>query len=404
MSFLRAARAALAGQSRLRRILAATAVVIILLLAGLSLSCGSSSVSTGPDHSAYVTLPMHGSVALLHIEGATGAITMGAQTPLGVGTTPTGLALLPSKKFLYAVNSLGNSISIFTVNTDATLSLTGTAILEGGSGPDAAVIDPSGQYLLVTNNFTDDISVFSIDSDSGVLSPVGSPVPANSYPSEIVFTHSGKFVYVTNPGIGMVTGFSFCPPQLASEPQCSAATSVLSPVPNSPVYSGAGAFGLAVDGSDSFLYVANPSANNPLAPTTVGNISGFNIDPGTGALTPLLGSPFTATNGTGPTAITVDPSGTFVYATTTGSSFSIWCFAITPTNGQLVLATNSPFNLNAGALFALIDPSGNYFYIGSEAGTGIVGYTYNPSTGALTAITGSPFSTGVAPGKMVFSE
>jgi 6-phosphogluconolactonase (cycloisomerase 2 family) len=372
--------------------LAVVAGIIILLLAGFSLSCGNSSTSTGLGHSAYVTLPKTGSVALLHIDGATGAIKLGAETPQDVGTTPTGLALLPSKKFLYAVNSFGDTISIFAVNLDGTLSLTGTAILEGGSGPDAAVIDPSGQYLLITNNFTNDISVFSIDSQSGVLSQVGSPVLANSDPSEIVFTHSGKFVYVTNPGIGMVSGFSF-------------SNGVLTQVPNSPVFSGAGAFGLAVDGSDSFLYVANPSAINPPPfSTTIGNISGFNIDPGTGALTTIPGSPFTATAGTYPTVLAVDPTGRFVYATTTGSSNSIWCFTITATNGQLIAAANSPFSLNAGALFALFDPSGNYLYIGTQAGNGVSVYTYNPSTGEPTAIKGSPFSTGTAPGKMVLSE
>jgi 6-phosphogluconolactonase len=409
MRFPRAAGAARAGQSGLRRIFAATAIVIILLLAGLSLSCGSnSSLSlTGPDHNAYITLPKNGSVALLHIEGATGVITIGYETPQVVGTTPTGLALLPSKKFLYVVNSdaISNSISIFNVAPDGVLTLSSTPTPVGGSGPDAAVIDPSGSYLLVTNNFTNNVSVFSIDPGSGALSMVGLPVPANSDPSEILFTHSGKFVYVTNPSIGMVSAFSFCPPQQASEPQCSAANGILSPVSGSPFPSGLGAYGLAVDAGDQFLYVANPSASNPPPySTTIGNISGFSIDPGTGALTTILGSPFTATNGSGPTAITVDPSGTFVYAVTTGSSFSIWCFTINPTNGQLVAVTSSPFSLTAGALFALIDPSGNYFYIGSQLGNGIAGYTYNPSTGVPTAIAGSPFSTATAPGKMVLSE
>jgi 6-phosphogluconolactonase (cycloisomerase 2 family) len=246
--------------------------------------------------------------------------------------------------------------------------------------------------LLVTNNFTNNISVFSIDPNSGALSQVGSPVFANSDPSQILFTHSGEYVYVTNPDIGMVTGFSF-------------SNGVLTPVPNSPVISGQGAYGLAVDTSDQFLYVANPSATNlPPYTTTVGNISGFSIDPGSGELTPILGSPFTAINGSGPTAITVDPSGTFVYAVTTGSSFAIWCFTIDPTNGQLVAAADSPFSLAGGALFALIDPSGNYFYIGTQSGNGIEGYTYNPSTGKPSAIAGSPFSTGTAPGMMVLSE
>ncbi len=410
MSFLRAAHAALAGQSGLRRTLPAALTVMILVPAGLFLSCSSSVNRVGPSHNAYVTLPTKGSVALLHIDGATGTITMGAQTPQVLDTTPTALVLLPSKKFLYAVNSFGNSISIFNVNPDGTLGLSGTPI-PAGTSPNAAVIDPSGKYLLVTNSALEGyVSVFSVDPGSGALAPVGSPVPANAYPSDIVFTHSGKFVYVTNPGEGAITAFAFCPPQLSSEPQCSTANGLLnqlpiSPFPSLPGSGGAGgALGLAVDASDSFLYVANPSASNPLV-LTVGNVSGFTIDPGTGALTPILGSPFTASDGSGPTAITVDPSGRFVFAVTTGSSDSIWCFTITSTNGQngqLVAATGSPFSVAAGDVFALIDPTGNYFYIGGQ--TGVNGYTYDPATGSPTAIPGSPFSTGVAPGGMVLSE
>jgi 6-phosphogluconolactonase len=312
--------------------------------------------------------------------------------------------LLPSKKFLYAVNSFADSISIFNVASDGTLTLSGTPT-PAGFGPDAAVIDPSGKYLLVTNNLGNNVSVYSIDSSTGALSEAaGSPFPANANPAEILITPSGKFVYVTNPGIGMVTAFTFSNGVLTQVPATPA-------VPGSPYFSGKGAFGLAVDGSERFLYVANPLASNPPPfSSTIGNISGFNIDSATGALTPITGSPFTSTvgAGTGPSALTVDPSGRFVYAVTEGSSFAIWCFAITPTNGptngQLVAVTNSPFSLAAGGLFALIDPSGNFLYIGSQTGNGIEGYTYNPSTGAPTVITGSPFSTGTAPGKMVLSE
>lgn len=392
MSFQRAARAALAGQSRIPRIL----VAVVVVLAGLSLSCGNSSHKTsgGRNHNAYVTLPSRGSVLLLHINGATGAITAGAETPQLQNTSPTGLALLPSKagkQFLYAINSSSHadSISIFSVASDGSLSLSGTPT-PAGPGPTNAVIDPSGKYLLVTNVFGNSVSVFSIDTGTGALSPVGTPVPANADPTEILITPSGKFVYVSNPQVGTVTVFSF-----------SSSNGVLTEV--SSVFSGAGASGLAVDGSERFLYVANPSAPNPLQ-TNTGNISAFNIDPGTGALTKVLGSPFSATVGSGPTAITVDPSGRYVYATTSGSSFSIWCFAITSTNGQLTQVTSSPFSLTAGVLFAVIDPIGNYFYIGNESGGNIAGYTYNPSTGAPTAISGSPFSTTVATGKMVLSE
>lgn len=393
MSFLRAARAALASQSRFLRMLVAATVVV---LAAFSLSCGTNMHvnPNGPSHTAYVTLPGKGTVLQLHINNGTGVITIGSETPQLQNSSPSGLALLPSKKFLYVVNSRANSISIFSVAGDGTLALTGSPTPEGGSAPQAAVIDPSGKYLLVTNNLGDansdgSISIFSIDAGSGALTQVGSPIPANPNPAQILFTHSGKFVYVTNPGIGMVTGFTF-------------SNGVLTPVPNTPVFSGAQASGLAVDGSDKFLYVANPAANNP-GLATIGNISGFNIDQNTGALTSILGSPFVSTLGTGPSALTLDPSGRFLYAVTPGSSYSIWCFQITPGTGQLSAVTNSPFSLTSGGQFALFDPSGNYFYIGNQPGGNVVGYTYNSSTGVLTTISGSPFATG-APGAMVLSE
>jgi len=410
MSFLRAADAARAGQAGLRRTNAALTVVIILVLAGLLLSCGNSNQTSAPGHLAYVTLTGQGSVLLMEVDGATGVVTAGGKTPPVENASFNGLALTPSRQFLYAVNSREDAISIFSVAQDGTLTLSGAPV-QAGNGADEAVIDPTGEYLLVTNTLGSgpsggDISVYSITAGTGVLTEVaGSPFDANEGPTQILFTHSGEFVYAVNPGLGMVSGFVFCPPQRASQPQCSNATGVLTPAPDSPVFSGDGAAALAVDGSDQFLYVVNPQASNPPPySSTVGNVSAFNIDSSTGALSPILGSPFTSTAGVGPAAIAVDPSGRFVYAVSPGSSNSIWCFAITPTNGVLQEVANSPFSLAAGGQFALFDTTGNYFYIGSESGAAIEGYTYNSSTGKPAAITGSPFSTGTAPGEIVISE
>ncbi len=411
MSFLKAANAARAGQAGLRRITAALTVVIILFLAALLLSCGNgSSTTSAPGHQAYVTLTGQGSVLLLGINGATGAITAGGKTPPVENASFNGLALTPSKQFLYAVNSREDSVSIFSVAVDGSLIL-GGAPVEAGNGANEAVVDPTGGYLLVTNTIGSgpsggDISVYSIAAGTGVLAEVaGSPFDANQGPTQILFSHSGEFVYAVNPSLGMVSGFVFCPPQRASQPQCSGATAVLSPVPLSPVFSGDGASALVVDGSDQFLYVVNPQANNPPPyQSTVGNISAFKIDSNTGALSPILGSPFTSTAGISPAAIAVDPSSRFVYAAGPGSSNSIWCFAITPTNGALQEVTGSPFSLSSGGQFALFDTTGNFLYIGDESGAAIDGYTYDPATGKPTVIAGSPFSTGTAPGQIVISE
>src|SRR5271170_3884713 len=113
MRFRRAARAVLTGQSCSIQIL-----VAVVILAGLTLSCGTNEQSSplpGPNHYAYMTLPSTGSVLQVQINGATGAITVIAQTPQVQGSSPLGLALTPSGKFLYAVNSRANTISIFNV-------------------------------------------------------------------------------------------------------------------------------------------------------------------------------------------------------------------------------------------------------------------------------------------------
>ena len=390
MSFLRAAHAALVCKKSLP---GTSAVIAVVLLAAFLLSCsGNKPVPAfGQHQNVYVTLPGQGSVLLMQINSITGEITNIAQTPQVAGTSPNGIALL--NKFLYVANSQGNTISLFNIASDGTLSQNSSPT-QAGSGPHAVVVDPSGKYLLVTNSFSHDVSVFSIDSGSGALTEVaGSPFYANTDPSEILIPPSGDLVYVSNPGVGTVTAFTF-----------SSSTGALAPVPGSPYYSGAGASGLAVDSTGTHLYVANSTAlNNP--PTSVGNISGFNINQTQGAtygtLSPITGSPFTAIAGNGPTALVFAANGNFLFATTAGANYSVWAFSI-GSNGTLTPTINSPFSVTAGNLFALIDSAGGFFYIGSPAG--IQGYTYDQNTGQPTVINHSPFSTnGTSPGRMVIA-
>jgi len=394
MSFPRAARPVLVGPKHLRPMLAAIAV---LCLAGQFISCSGNGKlpNTGTGNTAYLTLPNQGGLLTLHIDGATGAVAVTGSTPGPDGTTPYGLALAPKKNFLYVANSQSNNISTFNIASDGTLSLNATTS-DGGSGPYEALIDPSGQYLLVTNSgLPGSVSVFSIDSSSGALTAVaGSPFYANDSPNEIVMPPAGNFVYVSNPSSGMVTGFTF-----------DAGTGVLAPVPGSPFFSGGGASALAIDNSGQFLYVANTSASNP-GSDVIGNISGFSIN-ANGGLQSISGSPFTPSIGSGPSTLVAVPNSSFLYATTPGSSYSIWAFEINSSNGQLTVANQSPFSQTAGGQFALIDTNGNYFFIGSEESKEIAAYTYDTNTGQPTAVLNSPFPVELVvgqplvPGKMV---
>jgi hypothetical protein len=44
-----------------------------------------------------------------------------------------------------------------------------------------------------------------------------------------------------------------------------------------------------------------------------------------------------------------------------------------------------------------VDPTGKFVYLASEYSNDVSGYTINPTTGALTAISGSPFAAGRFP-------
>ncbi len=399
MSFRRAARPVLVGPRSLRPMLAAIAV---LCLAGQFISCSGNGKlpTTGTGNTAYLTLPNAGSILQLHIDGATGAVAVQGSTTEYRGTTPYGLALAPKKNFLYVANSQSNNISTFSIAGDGSLSLVCVAppvcgTSDGATGPYAALIDPTGQYLLVTNSgLPGSVSVFSIDSSTGALTAVsGSPFYANDSPSEIVMPPAGNLVYVSNPSSGMVTGFTF-----------DAATGALTEVAGSPFFSGAGAIALAIDNSGQFLYVANTSATNSNS-DVIGNISGFSIN-ANGGLQIIAGSPFAPEIGSGPSTLVAVPNSSFLYATTPGSSYSIWAFEINSSNGQLTVPSQSPFSQTAGGQFALIDTNGSYFFIGNEESDEIAAYTYDSNTGQPTAVLNSPFSISISgqaqvPGKMV---
>ena len=377
MSFQRAARAALAAGSRAYwTLLAAT-----LVLASLSASCGDSHSGSSASHNAYVTLPNKGAVALLHIKDSTGVMTLGTETPTVLGTIPKGLALDPGKKFLYVGNSAANSVSIFSVAGDGTLTLTGDAT-SVGSGPQTLAIDASGKYLLITNTFDNNVSVFSLNSGSGAITLLNS-YPAVPGPTDMVISPSSNYVYIANPSAtgGLITAYSL-----------DSATGNLTPIPGSPFVSGQGVAGMAIDSGSRYLYAANK---------VDGTVSAFTINPANGSLAKIVGSPYSlVTTGTpAPQALAIDPSGAFLYVANQGTN-NVSAFTITNGTGQLTAITGSPFSVGTAPVFILAEPAGTYLYVANQTSTNVTGFTYDSTTGKLTTITGSPFTVGSAPASL----
>lgn len=158
----------------------------------------------------------------------------------------------------------------------------------------------------------------------------------------------------------------------------------LTQVPGSPFAGEPDAFAITVDPSGRFLYVAN-------ANSTSNNISGYTINSSTGVLTPISGSPFQAGNDT--RAIAIDATGKFLYSANATSN-DVSAYTINATTGVLTQVTGSPFALPSGAQVPqsiAIDSSSKFVFVGDTASPDVCAFTINSATGALTVVTGSPF-------------
>jgi hypothetical protein len=160
-------------------------------------------------------------------------------------------------------------------------------------------------------------------------------------------------------------------------------TGALTAIAGSPFAAGSFPRWVAVDPSGKFVYVVNEGDKN---------VSGYTIDPSTGALTAIAGSSFTT--GGDPRSMAVDPSGKFAYV----ADFigNVLGYTIDPSTGALTTIAGSPFAAGQGPQSVAVDPSGKFAYV-ANLGGGVSGYTIGPTTGALTPIAGSPFAAGNGP-------
>ena len=83
----------------------------------------------------------------------------------------------PSGKFLYGSNRGHNTIAVFSISPQGTLTLVDN-VTRKGKTPRNFGIDPTGSYLLALNQGSNNVVVFRIDKKTGKLSPTGQTVEA----------------------------------------------------------------------------------------------------------------------------------------------------------------------------------------------------------------------------------
>lgn len=299
------------------------------------------------------------------------------------------------------------------------------------------------KFLYVADSGSDDISAYTIDAGTGTLNAVvGSPYAADHAPAFVGADPLGRALFASN------RGASTEPPRLSAY-SIDATTGALTPAPDSPfhmstpppppgevvigeplvhrsgvlVYVGALSgvlFGLSADSqgnlidiagmpirvgaslgrgvfnaNGSVLYLPHDNLNGLAA----GAISAYSVNTPAGVLTSIDSYP---TGGRLPTMATLSNAGNFLLvpnSNTGNARGSVAVFAVDTASGTLTAIAGSPFTTGVGTMptAVTVHPGKDFVYATNTNPPGqfstITAFRMDPTTGFLTMTLGSPFPT-----------
>jgi 6-phosphogluconolactonase (cycloisomerase 2 family) len=353
-------------------------------------------------------------IAVATIDPNTGAMGLlsGSTVPSSTQTIAS-FQLVPHSSFAWALGgSPEASVYVYTVDPNTGLLTTaagnpyaalngnptdpGSSCQTGGMGSTSSIaFHPGGAFGYASNgpgylsngniSANETVWEFKIDPTSGAPSLVpGSNVKAVcGDPGPVTIDPSGRYAYF----VASVSG----PPNyrlfaFMIDATTGALTAISGTPMSSPVLSpGNNGALVAVDPAGKFAYVIDGNSNS---------IWAFTIDPASGALTAVPGSPLVSP---GPTGITIEPHGKFAYVTEPNG---IEVYAINPSTGALTLTAGGFSYYGVVSPNLQIDPSGRFGYLGQTPYSyslgygpgGVFGYTIDSDTGALTGMSDTPFA------------
>jgi 6-phosphogluconolactonase (cycloisomerase 2 family) len=177
--------------------------------------------------------------------GSGGALTASTNSPYEAGVKPSALVSDPTNRFVYVSDFASSEVIGYTIQSGSTLNFLINGPFKTGNEPIAAVIDPRGKYMYIPNRLDSTLSAYVIDLTTGTPSAA-----VNVTGTQLNYTDTTPVAVVVDPALGR------------------------------------------------FVYTANTLGNS---------ISGFKINPTTGALTPTLSTPYPV--GDTPTALAAVPHG-----------------------------------------------------------------------------------------------
>jgi 6-phosphogluconolactonase len=299
-------------------------------------------------------------------------------------TSPSFLAVHPSKRFLYAVNEMGKfgdkptgAVSAFAIGAGGALTLLNQES-SGGSGPAHLTVDRAGTAVLVANYGGGSVASLPVGADGrlrpavSVITHQGSSVhpkrQTKPYAHSINVDAANRFAYAADLGADRIFVY-----RLDKTGTLTAATP-----PSVALAPGSGPRHFALHPTRPYAYVINELALT---------VTAFSRDAASGALTELQ------TIGTLPAGVANDPafstaevvvhpSGRFLYGSNRGHD-SIVVFAIDDATGKLTLVEHESTQGNFPRGFG-VDPTGTYLLAANQRSDSVVVFRIDQKSGALT--------------------
>jgi 6-phosphogluconolactonase len=367
----------------------------VSFLALLMVGCGGGGgggsgppVPSSPTHFLYASTYNQSSNETAGIY-AFGVDAGGTLTPVsGSPFSPTSggsIAISRDSKFLYTVDGPTGTITAFSINSNGSLSLVPGGPFTVPKTPSFLLASPTADFLYAISGLGATVMAIAIDSATGAPS-LTSSVQVTDDVRGATITPDGRYLYVDSfGGPSELTGYSL-----------NAVTGALSLLPGSPLDVtqlfgfGFDAGSVIVDPAGKYLYAGNQYVDKLGSQCCV---VAFSIDAASGLLRQIpgpRGSMFDLGGSYGAGEFAA-PGGFLIADISPSSPCALAVLSIDPASGALAPVPDSPFASICGRVAA--DPSGALVYVGgdwSDAGRGVLVYSLDQATGALTPLGGVP--------------
>ncbi|HET7347311.1 MAG TPA: beta-propeller fold lactonase family protein [Acidobacteriaceae bacterium] len=197
----------------------------------------TSAPTTGTAPATPATCPAQGTISGFSV-ASNGTLTPLPGSPYSAGSTPTGVAIDPTSRFLYATDSVQNQLIAYQIQPSGSLYPLPNGPFTTGTFPVSVVVDPRGLFIYVSNYNSSTLSEYALTQSTGAPSAgaaasFGTKAPT---PTCIVVDPSlGRYVYTTdftgsyitagelNPHTGELTGVQDSPFPAHGTPTCATA-------------------------------------------------------------------------------------------------------------------------------------------------------------------------------------